>query len=159
MENGGNIIPASRLKRLSDRIKELERYQARDKYGFDFNIIQRLKTVLVVEETRDDESKISYKYNISDTIKQGPNAIIDRILLLKEQEVNAFSKKVKTSRRDEIEKLKQHMVNVSSPSDSTVLSGHLENILNLFIKYLEIKHYSYDKEELRAFLNNELYRN
>ena len=35
---------------------------------------------------------------------------------------------------------------------------NLEMLVSVFVKYLEKKNYSYDKEELRVFLNNELLR-
>ena len=158
MENEGEIIPANRFKRISDRIKELERYQARDKYGFDFNIIQRLKKILENEETREDDHKDSKKNDTNDTINQGPEAVIDRLLELKEQEVNAFSKKVKENRREQIEKLRQQVVNMPTSTKSIVAEDNLEMLVSVFVKYLEKKNYSYDKEELRVFLNNELLR-
>lgn len=157
IEKEEKIIPANRLKRLSDRVKELERYKARDKYGFDFNIIQKLKMVLEDEETREDDPKDSKKNDIDNTINQEPQVIIDRLLELKEQEVNAFSKKVKANRQEQIEKLRQHVVSMSTNKESIIPKNDLEMLLTVFIKYLRKKHYSYDEEELRVFLNNELH--
>ena len=157
MENEGKIIPANRLKRISDRIKELERYKARDKYGFDFSIIQKLKMVLKDEEMREDDPKNSPKNDTDDTINEGPQTIIDRLLILKEQEVNAFSKKVKVNRQDQIEKLRQHVIDIPTNTKSIVSGDNLEMLLAVFIKYLKKRHYSYDEEELRVFLNNELH--
>jgi hypothetical protein len=156
MENESKTIPAGRLRRLSERIKDLERYQARDKYGFDFNIIQKLKRILEDEETRDDDHKNSKKNDTDDIINQGTEAIIDKLLELKEQEVNAFSRKVQAKKREQIAELRQHVVSPPNSKRRIFSEADLEVLLTVFMKYLGGKHYSYDNEELRVFLNNEL---
>ena len=157
IKSDGKAVPLHTLKRLPERIGRLERLQARDKYSFDFSVVHRLKSILEDEEAGEDGSGGAQEDTLDSLVYQGTDAIIDRMLELKEQEVNLFSRKAKDNRRHQIEELRKHVTDrAASPPDSAP-DPHLAVILAAVGKYLRQKAYSYDEAELRVFLSSELY--
>ena len=157
MKNEGNAVPAYLLKRLLDRIGRLERLQTRDRYSFDFGVVHRMRGIMEDEEAGEGGNGGSQEDTVDYLVKQGTDAIIGRMLELKEQEVNLFSRKAKENRRHQIEELRKHVTDHAVPPVDSASVPHLAVVLAAIAKYLTQKGYPYDEAELRVFLSSELY--
>jgi hypothetical protein len=156
-DSKGKVTLLSDLKNVSKRIKELEKYRAKDKYDFDFGIVEKLQNLLSEQEDHENDSDVKNAPQISNTIDKSPEEIIDKILELKEQQLNAFTPKSKSTKGEQIEQLKERVVSLSSGISIAPSVDAVEKILRIITKYLRKKEHSYSEDELREFIKNALH--
>ena len=160
LKKKGKSIPSMLMKRISDRAKELGRYKEKGKHGFEYGIIEKLKRVLE-RETEQETEKVNQEEEEIKTVKD-PKVIVDKMMKLKEEQVNAFSKDVKKLKQAQIETLKEklsHQISAGAGKDDQKSEDQSEKanlVLKIIIKYLEFKKIAYNKKEISSFIETNL---
>lgn len=152
----GKPVSSNHLRKINEDIKELERHKVKDKYSFDFGIIEKLKKILLDEENEGTGGDGSPGKKESEITGKNPQEILDRLLELKEQEVNAFSGRVKAKKQKQIEQVREQVAEYFASPNKQTSNIDFEMLLAAFIKFLINNHYPFDEKELRSFLADEL---
>lgn len=155
----GKAIPASSVKSLTERRKDLEKDRAKDKFGFDFGIIENLQKLLVNEEDREIEKVKTTQGELENYEDKDQITIVDKMLKLKEEQVNTFSERVKAKKQIQIDQLRNMVINQAGKEkivDST--SDQIKQISSIIVKYLKHKALPFEESEVTEFVKYELRR-
>jgi hypothetical protein len=160
IEKEGKTVPVALMKDIDGRVRDLKRDRDKDRYGFDFSIIAKLEKVLKGEEDREIINVHETETELNKIKEKGQEAIIDKMLKLKEEQQNAYSKNVKATKQAQIEELKKIVVEQKFSAVSTTISSDekVKQIMEIIIKYLDSKGFAINKSEIARFVENELRR-
>jgi len=157
--NEGQIVPLSLWKHANNNLKELQKCKIKDKYNFDFGVIERLQNLVKSEEEKELNKTSPVIVNPGEPLCSKPIEAIEKLLELKEEQDNSFFPKIKAKKQEQIDQIKNYLVNTSDKSQED--ESQEENIYiftNIIIKYLESIHISYDKTKVVEFIRNEIRR-
>jgi hypothetical protein len=156
-KSSGEAISPATLKKLTSRLKVLERYQDRDRYELDFRVIGRLREIISRTRAEAEKRAPDIERQVDAAIQEKDRRkIVESLLAAQTEKVETPSKKAKERLNGVISKAASILAIPPQTPKGESSSQEINQVVQIVTAYLESRQIAYDRSDIEQFVKAQI---